>query len=103
VSKDEVDPDVLVPIFDAKGSLSVKKGSSTVALPSGPEQLRRRLSVMQNCIMMLASKHVNREEIQDVDKDVFDRYKDYLLGDYVWGLSSTDLQGQQSKLGSVRQ
>jgi hypothetical protein len=95
VSKDEVDPDVLVPIFDAKGSLSVKKGSSTVALPSGPEQLRRRLSVMQNCIMMLALKHVNREEIQDVDKDVFDRYKDYLLGDYVWGLSSTDLQGQQ--------
>jgi hypothetical protein len=95
VSKDEVDPDVLVPIFDAKGSLSVKKGSSTVALPTGPEQLRRRLSVMQNCIMMLASKHVNREEIQDVDKDVFDRYKDYLLGDYVWGLSSTDLQGQQ--------
>ncbi|CAL1153955.1 unnamed protein product [Cladocopium goreaui] len=95
VSKDEVDPDVLVPIFDAKGSLSVKKGSSTVALPTGPEQLRRRLSVMQNCIMMLALKHVNREEIQDVDKDVFDRYKDYLLGDYVWGLSSTDLQGQQ--------
>ena len=54
VSKDEIDPDVLVPIFDSKGSLSVKKGSTTVAMPTGPEQLRRRLSVMQNCMMMLA-------------------------------------------------
>ena len=95
VSKDEIDPDVLVPIFDSKGSLSVKKGSTTVPMPTGPEQLRRRLSVMQNCLMMLALKHVNREEIQDITKDLFDRYKDYMLGDYVWGLSSTDLQGQQ--------
>jgi len=95
VSKDEIDPDVLVPVFDSKGSLSVKKGSTTVAMPTGPEQLRRRLSVMQNCLMMLALKHVSREEIQDVTKDVFDRYKDYISGDYVWGLSSTDLNGQQ--------
>ena len=28
-------------------------------------------------------------------RDLFERYKDYLLGDYVWGLSSTDLQGNQ--------
>ena len=95
VSKDEIDPDLLVPVFDSKGSLSVKKGSTTVAMPTGPEQLRRRLSVMQNCLMMLALKYVSREEIQDVTKDVFDRYKDYILGEYVWGLSSTDLNGQQ--------
>eukprot|EP00435_Cladocopium_sp_Y103_P032099 s929_g8.t1 len=95
VSKDETDPDVLIPVFDSKGTLSVKKGSSTVPMPTGPEQLRRRLSVMQNCLMMLGMKHVSREEIQDVTKDVFDRYKDYILGDYVWGLSSTDLNGQQ--------
>ena len=95
VSKDEVDQTFWCLFLMPKDLSSVKKGSSTVALPSGPEQLRRRLSVMQNCIMMLALKHVNREEIQDVDMDVFDRYKDYLLGDYVWGLSSTDLQGQQ--------
>ena len=95
VSKDEIDPDVLVPIFDAKGSLSVKKGTSSVPLPTGPEQLRRRLSVMQNCLIMLAIKHVNREELQDITKALFERYKDYLLGEYVWGLSSTDLNGQQ--------
>ena len=45
--------------------------------------------------LMLALKHTNREEIQDLSRDLFERYKDYLLGDYVWGLSSTDLQGNQ--------
>ena len=95
VSKDEVDPDVMIPIFDAKGSLSVKRGTTSVALPTGPEQLRRRLSVMLHAILMLALKHTNREEIQDVRRDLFERYKDYLLGDYVWGLSSTDLHGNQ--------
>ena len=96
VSKDEVDPDVLVPIFDAKGTLSVKKGSTTVPMPTGPEQLRRRLNVMQNCLMMLAIKHVHHEELKDIGKEVFEKYKDYLLGDYVWGLSSTDLQGNRA-------
>eukprot|EP00434_Breviolum_minutum_P043184 symbB.v1.2.038481.t1/scaffold6004.1/size21842/3 len=95
VGKDEIDPDVLTPVFDSKGNLSVKKGSSSVPLPTGPEQLRRRLSIMQNCLMMLAIKHVTYEVLKDVSKDLFDRYKDYLLGDYVWGLTSTDLQGNQ--------
>ena len=95
IAKDEVDPDVLTPIFDTKGNLSVKKGSSMVPLPSGPEQLRRRLSIMQNCMMMLSIKHVSHEELKDIDKALFDRYKDYILGDYVWGLSSTDLRGNQ--------
>jgi hypothetical protein len=95
VSKDEVDPDVMVPIFDSKGSLTVKKGATTIPLPTGPEQLRRRLTVMVNAILMLAIKHTNREEIQDVTRDLFERYKDYVLGDYVWGLSSTDLHGNQ--------
>eukprot|EP00435_Cladocopium_sp_Y103_P022565 s2725_g5.t1 len=90
VLKDEVDPDVMVPIFDSKGSLSVKRGSTSVPLPTGPEQLRRRLSVMLHAILMLALKHSNREEIQDVTRDLFERCKDYLLGDYVWGLTSTD-------------
>ena len=48
LSRDEVDPDVLVPRWDAKGHLSVKKGSSSVAMPTGPEQLRLRLTVMYN-------------------------------------------------------
>ena len=46
VSRDEVDPDVLLPVWDSKGHISTQKGSSSVAVPSGPEQLRLRLTVM---------------------------------------------------------
>ena len=95
VSRDEVDPDVMVPLLDARGNFSIKKGNTSVALPTGPEQLRRRLTVMQNVLLMMKLKYTAREEISDVDKDVFDKYKDYLLGDYCWGLSSTDLSGNQ--------
>ena len=95
VSRDEVDPDVMVPLLDSRGNFSVKRGSSTVALPTGPEQLRRRLSVMQNALLMMRLKYTAREEIADVEKDVFDKYKDYLLGDFCWGLASTDLHGNQ--------
>ena len=93
VSRDEVDPDVMVPLLDSRGNFSIKKGSSVVALPTGPEQLRKRLSVMQNALLMLKLKYTGREEIADVEKDCFERYKDYLLGDFCWGLSSTDLHG----------
>ena len=40
ISRDEVDPDTLLPHWDAKGTLSLKKGGSKTAMPSGPEQLR---------------------------------------------------------------
>ena len=62
VAKDEVDPDVMIPIFDSKGSLSVKRGSTTIPLPSGPEQLRRRLTA----ILMLAEAH---EQTGDPGRD----------------------------------
>ena len=70
VSRDEIDPDVLMPIMDSKGNLSVKKGNTTVPLPTGPEQLRRRLSVMQNGLIMMHLKHTGREELADVTKPV---------------------------------
>ena len=43
ISRDEVDPDTL---------LSIKKGGSTAAMPSSPEQLRLRLTVLQNALIM---------------------------------------------------
>ena len=82
VSRDEVDPDVLIPVWDSKGHISVKRGSTTVAMPSGPEQLRLRLTLMCNALIMLKMKRTKRVEIQDVDVSLFERYKEYLLGDY---------------------
>ena len=79
LTRDEVDPDVLVPRWDAKGHLSVKKGSSYVALPTGPEQLRLRLTVMCNALAMIK---LNRNELADISADLFEKCQDYLL----WGL-----------------
>ena len=93
VSRDEVDPDVLLSIWDSKGHISVKKGSSTVAMPSGPEQLRLRLTVMCNAIRMLKLKHTQCREIKDVDADLFETYKEYLLGDYCYGLRTAESAG----------
>ena len=38
------------------GHLSVKKVSSSVAMPTGPEQLRLRLTVMYNALAMMAGR-----------------------------------------------
>ena len=67
VSRDEVDPDM-------------KKASSSVSMPTGPEQFRHRLTVMQNALLMMVLKHPDRPELKGIDKDLFDRYKDYILG-----------------------
>ena len=54
LSRDEIDPDTLVPQWDSKGtSLVLKKATSKGAMPSGPEQLRLRLTVMQNALLTI--------------------------------------------------
>ena len=94
VGRDEIDPASLIPAWDSKGRIAVKKASSTVAMPTGPEQLRHRLTVMYNALAMLKLRRTNRVEISDVASDVFDKCNDYLLGDsdYVYGLRSGDLK-----------
>ena len=58
-------------------------------MPSGPEQLRLRLTVMCNAIRMLKLKHTQRHEIKDVGADLFETYKEYLLGGYCYMLRAT--------------
>ena len=48
VSRDEIDPDTLLPVWDAKGHITVKRGNTVLPVPTGPEQLRMRLTVMAN-------------------------------------------------------
>ena len=80
ISRDEVDPDTLLPHWDAKGTLSLKKGGSKTAMPSGPEQLRLRLTVLQNTLVMIQLRHPVRREVEDVNFALFEKYKEYLLG-----------------------
>ena len=60
----------------------LKKAASKGAMPSGPEQLRLRLTVMQNALLMIGLQHPRGE-----------KYKDYLLGDYCYGLRSNETSG----------
>ena len=93
VSKDEVDPDALLPVWDSKGNITVKRGASTVGEPQNAESLRRRLTLVRNCLMMIAVKHTNRPELQGDYLDVMEQYKDYILGEYVYGLHARDPEG----------
>lgn len=93
VSRDESDPDTLVPQFDARGNLSVRKGTSRVKEPENPEALRGRLTVMRNALLMISLKHTNRTELQGDLVRTFEEFKDYLLGEHVFGLHAKDAEG----------
>ena len=45
ISRDEVEPDTVIPIWDAKGRLAMRCGATTVPEPTNAEELRRRLTV----------------------------------------------------------
>ena len=62
-------------------------------MPSGPEQLRLRLTVMQNALLMIGLQHPGRAELKDIDFQLFEKYKDYLLGDFCYGLRSNEASG----------
>ena len=94
VSRDEVEPDSLLPQWDTKGQLTVKRGSTTVPEPGNPEMLRRRLTIMQHAYQMVSLRHTNRPELQGDYPRAFSDYKDYILGEYVYGLNSRDEEGR---------
>ena len=94
VSKEEIEPDCVVPIWDSKGRLAMRRGSTKVQEPANAEELRRRLSVLKNAMVMISLKHSNRHELQGTWEETIEQYKDYLLGDYVYGLSAKDAEGQ---------
>ena len=94
VSKEEIEPDAVVPIWDSKGRLAMRKASTKVPEPENAEELRRRLTIWKNAMVMISMKHSNRHELQGAWEDAVEQYKDYLLGDYVYGLSAKDAEGQ---------
>jgi hypothetical protein len=93
VSKDELEPDVLTPVWDPTGKLTVKKQSSTVPLPSNPEELRRRIHLLGTGLIMLGMRHTNRQELADLNPGEFHRYLDYLLGDHCYNMVAKSSEG----------
>lgn len=64
-----------------------------MGLEREPEALRSRLTVMRNAYQMVALRHTNRPELQGGYVKVFEDYKDYLLGEHVFGLYARDADG----------
>lgn len=93
VSKDEVDPDAMVPVWDARGRFTMRRSASKVPEPANAEQLRRRMSIMKNAFVMISLRHTNRQELQGEWERTFEEYKDYLLGEYVYMLAAKDADG----------
>ena len=71
----------------------VSSSSSKGALPANPEQLRLRLTVMASALLMIQLHHPGRVEVADTNQQLFEKYKDYLLGDYCYGLRSNEASG----------
>ena len=46
-----------------------------------------------NTLIMMRMKHTARNELKDITPAFFEKYKDYLLGDYVYGLRASDDYG----------
>ena len=94
VSRDEVDPDSMVPQWDSRGNLTVRRGTSKTKEPENPEALRARPTIMRNAYLMISLKHTNRGELQGDYNKAFEDYKEYLLGEHVYGLYARDAEGQ---------
>ena len=98
ISRDEVDPDGMVPVWDSKGRVTLRKGSTKISDPANAEALRRRLTVLKNCYVMISLRHTNRPEWQGDHAEIIEQYKDYLLGDYCNNLLATDQDGNTAPL-----
>ena len=90
VAKDEVDSDSLIPVWGARGQITLKRGATKVPEPANAEELRKRLSIFKNAMILISLKYTNRPEVQGSWDKVVEEYKDYLLGDYVWNLVAKD-------------
>ena len=92
-SKEEMEPDVLTPVWDASGKLSVRKQSSSVPLPANPEELRRRLHIFGAAMIMLGLRHTNRPELQGINPNHIHKYLEYLLGEHCYGMVAKNADG----------
>lgn len=64
-----------------------------MADPTNAEELRRRLTIMCHAMILVSLKHTNRKELQGEWSSVFSQFKEYILGEFVYGLRAQDSEG----------
>jgi hypothetical protein len=93
ITKEEEDPDVLIPVWSSSGSLTMRKGAQQIDEPRNPEQLRRRLKVMGLAIMFLGLKHTNQKYLQGYTPQTTEDYLTYLLSEHCFYLQGKSAEG----------
>ena len=81
-------------IDHSTGTIKVKKGAVQNSRPSGPEELRVRLDLVANAILMCAFRYPNKAAFQRITPNIFSRYANHLLGEHVFGLRAKDDKGR---------
>ena len=81
VTKDQDDPDLLVPVWSSTGSLQMKKGAQQIEEPKNSEALRRRIKILGLGLMFLGLRHSNRSYLPGMTPQLFEDYLSYLLSD----------------------
>jgi hypothetical protein len=93
LNRDEDDPDVMQPVWDPTGNVRLRRGSVLISEPENPEQLRKRLELMGTALMMLATRHTNKQGLQGITPQMMHTYCAYLLGEFVWEMVAKDPEG----------
>ena len=91
--RDEDQQDLMVPVWNNSGALTMRKTSHQVPSPANSEQLRYRITIMGTCTMFLGLRHSNRAFLQGLNPQLFADYLEYLLGDFVWLLTAKSADG----------
>lgn len=86
--------ETLVPQWDSSGTIKLKRSMAEIADPSNPEELRSRLTVMMNGLIMISLQHTNRKELGGFTPTFVHTYASYLLGEHCWLLVARDGNGQ---------
>ena len=74
---------------DRAGYMKLTQIKKSLPPPASNEELRQRLRVDCNTWLMIKAKHTNRMWLQDLEKEVYETYIDYLLGGQVSSLTTT--------------
>ena len=93
LTKEQDDPDIIVPVWSSTGTLQMRKGNQQVEEPRNPEQLRKRLKILGLGLMFLSLKHSNRAFLTAINPQLFEDYACYLLSEHCFYLQGKSAEG----------
>jgi hypothetical protein len=85
--------ETLLPVWSNTGTLQVQKASGTVPVPTTPELLRFRITLLATAWQFVALRHTHCEVLKDLKPSVYQEFLQYLLGPYVSQLAAHDDKG----------